>query len=349
MQGMGMILPITLLHMMIAMAAGSRCRMIGMMNAPPQTFGSHRVFLPRRTVAPIGSRCCSSSFSHGTGTHWLPFRRKNQYRLSFTSSSEPCSDRSDEPTNENIPSEWSSLDNPSVLDIDDNDTVRERTYQWLRRVVIGLNLCPFAREPTQANQLRIVVHRGNDEDRILETVQEEIEDLVESTRVQTLSGCDPTFNNATTTLLVCPECYPNDFEEYLNIANVIEDAIAEHPEWIGVVQLASFHPLYCFAGSPDPAEPDNCTNQSPYPIFHILREMDVTQAVEQLPDHNAAVVWSRNVDLLRTLKQSLPAAEFQATVTGTQRTSTRVRTILRRFPIPLLRGSGGTDGATNDE
>jgi uncharacterized protein len=314
--------------------------MIGMIVSPLQIRRSHCLVLPTTTCGRIrgNHRITAGSFLHVTGSHKVPFRLNAQYRLSSRTSAEQFPEQNEAASSENV------LDNdtPHI-----DETVRKRTYQWLRHAVIGLNLCPFAREPTQSKQLRIVVRRGKDEERILDTVHKEMEALVKSSTTTALSKSEPTSPPITTTLVVCPECYPDDFEEYLNLSIALEEAIADHPDLVGVIQLASFHPLYCFAGSPDPTEPDNCTNQSPYPIFHLLREVDVNQAVEQLPDQNAAVVWSRNVDLLRALKEALPAAEFQATVSGTQSTSAQVRTILRRFPITLLRGSEGSDTATN--
>ena len=339
-----MLLPFLLLPMMIANPICSRFRMIG------------RIVLP--SIYP--SRLRQSILQ----PRWPPTQallKENRRFRSFLQKPfaveiKSFSSTSDEPGSDHIPPIKPSVpdsdtDTPplNAISDDDDEKVEERTYQWLRRVVIGLNLCPFAREPTLAKQLRIVVCRGNDEDLILETVCAEVEALVESARIST-SASDPVHSATaithTTTLVVCPECYPNDFHEYLNIAQDLEDAIAEIPEYNGVVQVASFHPLYCFDGSPDPTEPDNSTNQSPYPIFHILREMDVTQAVEQLPEQNAAVVWSRNVDLLRALHKALPATEFAATIAGTQRTSAQVRDMVRSFPIPLIRGP--TDN-TKDE
>lgn len=267
-------------------------------------------------------------------TLFVSSHSNTHFRLSSTVP-EQCSDHNNH----------ASSSNDLCFVEDDDELVRERTYLWVRRVVIGLNLCPFAKQPTRAQQLRIVVRRGMDRLALLEAVQEEIAVLVEST--QPNSTC-----HHTTTLVVCPECYPNDFLEYLNIANDMEDAIRANPEWEGVVQLASFHPNYCFAGSPDAREPDNCTNQSPYPMFHILREMDVTRAVQQLPDQNAALVWSRNVDLLRTLHQD---DDFLAMVTVPRKKEDffqpknppswvfRLRQTLRRFPIPLVRGASPDD------
>jgi uncharacterized protein len=290
-------------------------------------------------------------------------------------------------------SNHNSHDNQNRIDDDRDDEhmVRDRTYQWVRRVVIGLNLCPFAQAPTASSQLRIVVVRGNHVPTLMEYVVQEIRELVATTITTTTTEITTTTTTTattqqqqqphTTTLVVCPECYPQDFLEYLNLVHDVEEQIGTHPEWDGIVQLASFHPHYCFSGSDDSADPDNCTNQSPYPIFHLLREIDVTRAVQQLPDQNAAGVWSRNVDLLRTLHRTFSYDDFTAIVTVPKTTTTttpppqeatswlasdnqideeegldddddlpkdtpqqqertfQVRQILRRFPIPLMRGT----------
>ena len=41
-----------------------------------------------------------------------------------------------------------------------NDTIKSRTMDWIERVVIGYNLCPFAERPLKENRLRISVVRG---------------------------------------------------------------------------------------------------------------------------------------------------------------------------------------------
>jgi hypothetical protein len=46
-------------------------------------------------------------------------------------------------------------------------------------------------------------------------------------------------------------------------------------------------------------------------MIHILRKADVTSAVETLPDGNAALIWSRNVELLDTISQTLPDKDYK--------------------------------------
>ncbi len=66
----------------------------------------------------------------------------------------------------------------------------------------------------------------------------------------------------------------------------------------GVIQIASFHPTYRFAGS-DEEDPSNYSNRSPYPMFHLLREEHVSDAVARFPDTEQ--IPTRNVQLLRMM------------------------------------------------
>ncbi|HQV73839.1 MAG TPA: DUF1415 family protein, partial [Dokdonella sp.] len=66
----------------------------------------------------------------------------------------------------------------------------------------------------------------------------------------------------------------------------------------GVIQIASFHPQYCFADSA-PEDIENCTNRSPWPILHLLRESSIERAVDSMTDPDA--IYRRNVDTLRRL------------------------------------------------
>jgi len=45
----------------------------------------------------------------------------------------------------------------------------------------------------------------------------------------------------------------------------------------GTLQIASFHPDYCFADS-EPDDAANYSNRSPFPMLHLLREASVSRA-----------------------------------------------------------------------
>jgi hypothetical protein len=99
-----------------------------------------------------------------------------------------------------------------------------------------------------------------------------------------------------TTLLIHPQAMTDfiDFNFFLPEADrAIRDVGLE-----GTLQVASFHPAYEFAGSA-PDDVTNCTNRSPHPTLHLLRETSIDRAVAAYPD--AAAIYERNIDTLRRL------------------------------------------------
>jgi hypothetical protein len=202
---------------------------------------------------------------------------------------------------------------------EEDNHIRENTQAWLKRVVIGMNLCPFAERPSREGKLKIEVIRGNDEEVIFMHV------LTELMKRQDSPG---------TTLLVCPECYPDDFENYLGMVSWIENDLMDE-DLAEKVQIAPFHPLFQFEGS-GPEAVDNWTNRSPYPIFHILREEEVTKAVDML-EGDAGKVWKRNVNLLHALEDELGPEAVQRVMQGQADVDEKVKSqaILRRFKLQL--------------
>jgi hypothetical protein len=183
----------------------------------------------------------------------------------------------------------------TVENILDDANVQEETMMWLRRVVIGLNLCPFAEKPLREKLIRTRVVRGDDDEIILSAVFDELVARADSPG---------------TTLIICPECHPESFELYLNILHLIEEGLIKDDETFeGIVQVAAFHPHFQFEGS-EPDDVDNWTNRSPYPLFHILREDEVSQAVDRL-DGDAGKVWRRNAKLIQSIDQTLGRETLQ--------------------------------------
>src|SRR5690606_18358270 len=88
-----------------------------------------------------------------------------------------------------------------------------------------------------------------------------------------------------------------DFLDYNDFLGVADEAVARL-DLGGVLQIASFHPHYRFA---DAAANDvtNGTNQSPFPLLHLLREDSVTRAVAAYPD--TSQIHERNQQTMRRL------------------------------------------------
>jgi len=92
----------------------------------------------------------------------------------------------------------------------------------------------------------------------------------------------------------------HDFAEYNDFLDVAEAAL-ESLGCDGVLQLASFHPDYQFAGT-EPDDVTNATNRSPYPTLHLLREASIDRAVAAFPE--AAEIYEANMLTLQTLGET---------------------------------------------
>jgi len=160
-----------------------------------------------------------------------------------------------------------------------------RTRSWLEKAVIGLNLCPFAKAVHVHDQIRYAVSMAS-------TPQELHDNLI--SELQKLNEADP--KEIDTTLLIHPFVLTNflDYNDFLDIA----DAALEDLGLGGQIQIASFHPQYQFAGTKTD-DIDNCTNRSPYPILHLLRESSIERAVAAFPD--AGEIYNRNIATMRRL------------------------------------------------
>ncbi|NVK25888.1 MAG: DUF1415 domain-containing protein [Gammaproteobacteria bacterium] len=163
-----------------------------------------------------------------------------------------------------------------------NTSLEQSIWQWLDDVVIGLNLCPFAKKPRINQQIKLYITDAiNDEDLLNELMQE----------LQFIEQVDPL---ETDTTLFAISHHLQDFEEYLNflaIANLMVQQLGLE----GKFQLASFHPNYQFEGT-TPTDRENLTNKAPCPLIHIIREATVEKVLnvypnpEQIPDNNIECV-----------------------------------------------------------
>ncbi len=156
---------------------------------------------------------------------------------------------------------------------------------WLERAVIGLNLCPFAKAVHVRQQIRWVVSSSTHEAELLEELRSELALLV---------GVDP--QQIDTTMLVHPAVL-NDFIEFNGFLGKADRALISHGLG-GILQIASFHPDYCFSGALQD-DVGNFSNRAPYPTLHLLREQSVQRAVLGFPD--SAQIYQRNIATLDAL------------------------------------------------
>jgi len=159
------------------------------------------------------------------------------------------------------------------------------TKAWLEKAVIGLQLCPFAASPYLNDRVHYCVSTQRSPGGLLEELTHEL---------QALQDTDPL--ECETTLLIHPQVL-TDFHAYNDFLDEC-DAAVDALDLEGELQVASFHPLYRFAGT-GAQDIENYTNRSPYPMLHLLREASIARAVTSFPD--IADVGTRNIETLRRL------------------------------------------------
>ncbi len=159
------------------------------------------------------------------------------------------------------------------------------TVAWLELVVIGLNLCPFAKAIHVKKQIRYGVSNARESDALLADLKRELS-LLNETEPHLIES----------TLLILSEAL-TEFSSYNHFLDLCY-LLLEEMNLDGVVQIASFHPEYQFADT-DFEDVTNCTNRSPYPMLHLLREESVTRAVDAFPDSD--LIYERNIATVRSL------------------------------------------------
>lgn len=178
------------------------------------------------------------------------------------------------------------------------EKIIQATRKWVETVVIDLNLCPFARQEVINNRVRFAVTASGTEEALLLDLHDEMKLLMDNDEIET-------------TLLIVSDALV-DFGSYNQFLGYANDLIREmHLE--GVLQIASFHPQYQFAGTA-PDDVENYTNRSPYPVLHLLREESLEKAIASHPD--TAKIPERNQVLLRDMGVNKMKALLRACLIG---------------------------------
>ena len=165
------------------------------------------------------------------------------------------------------------------------DDVVAATDKWLRRAVIGLNLCPFAKAVHVKEQVRYVVSEATDTDALLADLEREL-----------LYLRDASPESTDTTLLIHPFVL-EDFDDFSDFLDLVE-IVVRIQGLEGILQVANFHPDYCFADA-SPDDLGNYSNRSPYPTLHLLREASLDRAVAAFPE--ASSIYERNIETLERI------------------------------------------------
>lgn len=167
----------------------------------------------------------------------------------------------------------------------DRQAIIDTTRRWIEKVVIELNLCPFARRVFEGGLIRYVVVDAADEESLRSTLAEELRLLVATP--------SPTIE---TTLLIHP-CVLSDFLNYVDFLAEADQLIRDL-KLRGTIQIASFHPDYRFENTAADAI-ENYTNRSPFPMLHLLREESISRLAAD--EDELFRIPQRNIEMLRKL------------------------------------------------
>jgi len=165
------------------------------------------------------------------------------------------------------------------------------TRHWVDTMVVGLNLCPFAKRELIKNRVRFVENNEDSLESLLQQLESELKLLSESPEIET-------------TLVIATQQLEN-FDDYLD-ALALADQLLAMMSMRGEFQIASFHPDYQFDGT-DVDDVENYTNRSPFPTFHLLREASLEAVIERYPDtedipeRNIALMQSMGIDRIKAM------------------------------------------------
>jgi len=143
------------------------------------------------------------------------------------------------------------------------------TKKWIEEIVIKLGFCPFAARVFYNNQIVYEICSTDQWHDIIGVLKEVLTKL---------SAED---NNNSTAFIIFENVF-RSFDDYLDLFYNLEQWV-EDENYEDFIQLASFHPQYIFDGS-DEDDLTNYTNRSPYPLIHILKTKEVSQAINDYPD-----------------------------------------------------------------
>lgn len=176
-----------------------------------------------------------------------------------------------------------------------SEQIIDQTKKWIVDVVIGCNLCPFAANVVKQRAIFYKVETSMDQNTCLDSFVHEMDRLDNDETIET-------------SFLIFPNAVEK-FDDYLDLLSRAEKLVIEKGNE-GIYQVASFHPLYLFAGS-DENDAANYTNRSIYPMLHLLREESIDKALEHykspetIPERNINFTRKKGLLYMKMLRDAL--------------------------------------------
>ncbi len=148
---------------------------------------------------------------------------------------------------------------------------------WIRDVVVGRKLCPWAAAPLAAGLVHLRTAEARP-DALLHAVVDEAQALLH----------DPP--EASRLVVLAPGDWAPDFDELLDLQAAAEQLL-DQLDLAEDVLLVSFHPRFHYAEA-HPEDPACRSNQSPHPMIHLLQRDDMDRVAAdgaRVANRNAAM------------------------------------------------------------
>lgn len=149
-------------------------------------------------------------------------------------------------------------------------TNKQIIQEWMNEVIIGLNLCPFAKNPWENEGIRLQESSNTNEEKMLQDFLYEL-NFIQSHGPKEIS----------TSLLIFP-MYQQNFFKFNDFCGACE-ALIDDLNLDQIFQVVAFHPNFQFANL-KPKDKANLVNSSPFPLIHILRSEELAQVIKNSND-----------------------------------------------------------------
>ncbi len=150
--------------------------------------------------------------------------------------------------------------------VNNDDIICSKVWNWVDKVIIKEQFCPFAERPRRADKIHLHVCHASTQADLLSSMYREYERLDKDDSIETS--------------LIVLDALGEEFFDYLALLDACQRDL-KSASYEGIYQLASFHPHYLFEGEASDST-SHYTNRSPFPIIHIIRESSIDAALESM-------------------------------------------------------------------
>ncbi len=179
-----------------------------------------------------------------------------------------------------------------------NNLAEMKTKEWVENFIVKFNICPFAKKPLQENRIRFESYFPKSDQEIITVLSDELAILALSeTRF------------LATSIVIFPKL-KIDFEDFYYLCEKL-NWVLNNWKLDKDFQFVVFHPDFYFEGEKE-AQNTNLVNQSPYPMVHLIRSIDIEWArntffdLDQIPVENQKLLQNLSARELEKIKKYRP-------------------------------------------